>query len=208
MRFAVEIVSLSTQVCQSASRHILAKDKNCSQFAMVARVGGRVRRDRLWKITGLCRDLDFFTIIGRLEPHGLMTAQWRAGQLPDEALRTIAAHDHRSGIQSNTLIAVMYRQNDWPRLTQAGWHRRSIHLRRHLVHQQTLDILDRHATKHDLSVRHLSISPPAGSTQERVYPTGKAVFQHFDFESTLSQQIGNVQILAVYENRSALPPSL
>jgi len=45
--------------------------------------------------------------IGRLEPARPSRSSGLAGQLADEALRAIAAHDHRTGTQSDALIADM-----------------------------------------------------------------------------------------------------
>jgi predicted hydrolase (HD superfamily) len=53
----------------------------------------------LWEITGLCHDLDFFVTSSDGSQHGLLTVRWLAGQLPDDALAAIAAHDHRTGIR-------------------------------------------------------------------------------------------------------------
>jgi predicted hydrolase (HD superfamily) len=61
----------------------------------------------IWEMTGLCHDLDFFVTSGDSRQHGLVTIRWLAGQLPDDALQAIAAHDHRTGIQSDTIIADM-----------------------------------------------------------------------------------------------------
>ncbi len=61
----------------------------------------------LWEITGLCHDLDFFVTSCDWSQHGLLTTRWLAGQLPDDALVAIAAHDHRTGVRSDTLIADM-----------------------------------------------------------------------------------------------------
>jgi hypothetical protein len=118
----------------------------------------------LWEITGLCHDLDFFSISGNWSQHGLMTAQWLAGQLPDEALRAIEAHDHRTGIQSDTLIADMLNLADALAVIDKRFGRDLLReadngdpytaLRRHLGDRAYLaDILDRRASKHDLSFR-------------------------------------------------------
>jgi predicted hydrolase (HD superfamily) len=69
----------------------------------------------LWEITGLCHDLDFFVTCGDWSQHGLLTIRWLAGQLPDDALDAIAAHDYRTGIRSDTLIADMLNLAErWP----------------------------------------------------------------------------------------------
>jgi len=66
----------------------------------------------LWRIVGLCHDLDYFDVDGDWTRHGVLTAERLAGRLPDEALAAIAAHDHRTGRVANTLLADMLRLAD------------------------------------------------------------------------------------------------
>jgi predicted hydrolase (HD superfamily) len=58
----------------------------------------------LWEITGLCHDLDFEATRQNPSQHGILAAQWLEGQLPEAALVAIRAHDHRTGITSDTPI--------------------------------------------------------------------------------------------------------
>ena len=84
----------------------------------------------LWEITGLCHDLDFEST--RLDPtrHGLLTAQWLDGQLPEAALLAIRAHDHRTGMTSETPIAHALKLADALALISAG------------LGEQTIPVLD------------------------------------------------------------------
>ena len=59
----------------------------------------------LWEITGLLHDLDFFVVDGDWHIHGRTTAAWLEGRLPLAAMLAIAAHDHRSGILSDTILS-------------------------------------------------------------------------------------------------------
>jgi hypothetical protein len=130
----------------------------------------------IWEITGLCHDLDFFATSGDWSQHGLVTIRWLAGKLPDDALQAIAAHDHRTGIQSDTLIADMLNLADAlavidqrfgpDLLKQAGDDDPYTTLRRHLGDRAHLaDILERHASKHALSFRCMVDIVNAGPPQ-------------------------------------------
>jgi hypothetical protein len=66
----------------------------------------------LWRIVGLVHDLDYFAVEGDWSRHGPLTAEWLAGQLPDEAVDAVAAHDHRAGGTSATTISQMLRLAD------------------------------------------------------------------------------------------------
>jgi ribosomal protein S18 acetylase RimI-like enzyme len=59
----------------------------------------------LWKVVGLCHDLDFFQTSGDLSQHGLLTIKWLGDRIPADAQAAITAHDHRTGIQADTLLA-------------------------------------------------------------------------------------------------------
>ncbi|CEJ10042.1 HD domain protein [bacterium YEK0313] len=59
----------------------------------------------LWEIVGLCHDLDYFETAEDRSRHGMLVADWLEGDLPEEALDAIRAHDHRTGFRSETTIA-------------------------------------------------------------------------------------------------------
>lgn len=59
----------------------------------------------LWEVVGLCHDLDFFHIEGDWSRHGLVTVEWLGDRIPAEARQAIAAHDHRTGVESDSLLA-------------------------------------------------------------------------------------------------------
>ena len=66
----------------------------------------------LWRIVGLVHDLDYLTVEGDWSRHGRLTAEWLAGRLPDDALVAIAAHDHRTGVESTTPLSECLRLAD------------------------------------------------------------------------------------------------
>ncbi|CAN7298357.1 HD domain-containing protein [Devosia sp. LjRoot16] len=66
----------------------------------------------LWRIVGLAHDLDYFAVDGDWSRHGVLAAEWLKGRLPDEALTAIAAHDHRTGLESAAPIAECLRLAD------------------------------------------------------------------------------------------------
>lgn len=59
----------------------------------------------LWEVVGLCHDLDFFHVAGDWSRHGLTTVEWLGDSIPVEARQAIAAHDHRTGVLADTLLA-------------------------------------------------------------------------------------------------------
>ena len=66
----------------------------------------------LWELVGLCHDLDYDVTRSSPERHGLVAAEWLAGSLPSDALRAIEAHDHRSGVRSDTMLGRGLRLTD------------------------------------------------------------------------------------------------
>jgi hypothetical protein len=66
----------------------------------------------LWEVVGLCHDLDFFQTASDSSRHGLLTVEWLADGIPEEARQAIAAHDHRTGVQAETLLADMLKAAD------------------------------------------------------------------------------------------------
>lgn len=59
----------------------------------------------LWEVVGLCHDLDFFHIAGDWSRHGLVTIGWLGDRIPADAQQAIAAHDHRTGVKADTVLA-------------------------------------------------------------------------------------------------------
>jgi hypothetical protein len=66
----------------------------------------------LWEIVGLCHDLDFLQTSGDRSQHGLLTIRWLGDRIPVDAKNAIAAHDHRTGVQADTLLADMLKVAD------------------------------------------------------------------------------------------------
>jgi hypothetical protein len=116
----------------------------------------------LWEVVALCHDLDFFATSNDRSQHGLLTVQWLGGGLPRSAQQAIAAHDHRTGVRSDTLLADMLRLADavavidqglgrhvWRDLSDAAdaW----VSLRRRMGNRPYLaEIVQLHADKHHL----------------------------------------------------------
>jgi putative nucleotidyltransferase with HDIG domain len=59
----------------------------------------------LWRLAGLCHDLDYEATRSIPEQHGLVAAGWLRGRLPEEALLAIEAHDHRTGTHADGPLA-------------------------------------------------------------------------------------------------------
>lgn len=66
----------------------------------------------LWYVTGLVHDLDYFDTAEDRSRHGLLAAEWLAGELPEPALDAIRAHDHRTGVTAFTPLACALRLAD------------------------------------------------------------------------------------------------
>jgi hypothetical protein len=144
---------------RAAHSHVVA--------ALMHHLAGAFEADaQLWEIVGLCHDLDFFTIADDWSQHGLLTIDWLAGQLPDDALRAIAAHDHRTGVHADTVLADMLKVADViavidQRLGRALFHEVTADegyttMRRQLEdHPYLSDILEQYAGKHGLSLAQI-----------------------------------------------------
>jgi predicted hydrolase (HD superfamily) len=59
----------------------------------------------LWHLTGLCHDLDYEVTRSDPARHGLVASGWLAGRLPADALLAIEAHDHQTGVHSDSPLA-------------------------------------------------------------------------------------------------------
>jgi HD domain len=66
----------------------------------------------LWTVVGPVHDLDFYAVGSDFSKHGILVATWLADQLPAAALEAIAAHDHRTGVESTTVLATGLRLAD------------------------------------------------------------------------------------------------
>lgn len=64
-------------------------------MAVLARTAGA--DERLWFATGLLHDIDDAATRASRNRHGVLAAEWLSGELPEEALAAIRAHDHRTG---------------------------------------------------------------------------------------------------------------
>jgi putative nucleotidyltransferase with HDIG domain len=58
----------------------------------------------LWETAGILHDLDYEQTRAERSRHGVAAARVLEGRLPEEALHAIASHDHRSGVEPETLL--------------------------------------------------------------------------------------------------------
>ena len=129
----------------------------------------------LWEIVGLCHDLDFFQTSGEPSQHGLLTVKQMGDRIPIDAQQAIAAHDHRTGVQADTLLADMLKVADVIAVVDHGLGRSVFcsadqadpytMLRRQLADRPYLcEMLRRYADKHGLSfariVEIMAEAPP------------------------------------------------
>ncbi|MDH6256311.1 HD domain-containing protein [Bradyrhizobium sp. BR13661] len=120
----------------------------------------------LWEVVGLCHDLDYFYTHGNWSQHGLVTVAWLGDKIPAEAQHAIAAHDHRTGVQADTLLADMLKAADALAIIDEKLGRTSLRnadrtapypaLRRLLGDRSYLsDILERYANRHGVPFEDL-----------------------------------------------------
>ncbi|OEO31637.1 hypothetical protein VW23_015225 [Devosia insulae DS-56] len=111
----------ATWLSLAEAEQLVAERLGASPRAAHSRfVGGLMRQlagelgadTRLWQLAGLVHDLDYFAVDGDWSQHGVQTAEWLKDRLPDEALSAIAAHDHRTGLESAMPIADCLRLAD------------------------------------------------------------------------------------------------
>jgi HD superfamily phosphodiesterase len=122
---------------------------------------------QLWELVGLCHDFDYFATQDDGRQHGLLTVRWLEHKLPEEALEAIAAHDYRTGVTSDTLLADMLKVADLVTVLDERLGRASlaqllndedyILLRAALGERGYLsDILQQYAGKQRLSLRQIA----------------------------------------------------
>jgi predicted hydrolase (HD superfamily) len=58
----------------------------------------------LWMLVGVLHDLDYDDTVDDRSRHGLLTADRLIGLLPEEGLKAILCHDHRTGLKPETDI--------------------------------------------------------------------------------------------------------
>ena len=58
-----------------------------------------------WALVGLLHDLDYERTKDNFEEHGLITAEMLKGELPDECVSAIKAHNERTGIEPDSVMA-------------------------------------------------------------------------------------------------------
>jgi len=58
--------------------------------------------EEVWGMTGLLHDLDYAQVASTPEQHGMVGADMLQGQLPDEALHAIRAHNDMTGVEPET----------------------------------------------------------------------------------------------------------
>ena len=135
----------------------------------------------LWEVVGLCHDLDFIAVAGDWSRHGLLTVEWLGDSIPAEAQNAIAAHDHRTGVQADTLLADMLKTADAiaiidERLGRSSFQHAAsaspyVALRHQLGHRTYLsDILERYCGKHALPFQRIAgivADAPKQSSQAR-----------------------------------------
>jgi Uma2 family endonuclease len=182
---------LSTEDAEALVRRHLGDTPRAVHTRAVARpmrrLAGHFSADgALWEAVGLCHDLDFLVTAGDRTQHGLLAVAWLGDSLPEEARQAIAAHDHRTGVEADTLLADTLKAADTAvaidqRLGRPVWTKMDrgdpyAGLRARLGERAYLaDILERHATCHGLAFAGIAgfmagqRCEPAGSRPDPLY---------------------------------------
>jgi len=120
----------------------------------------------VWEVVGLCHDLDYFQTSNNWSQHGLVTISWLGDNIPIEAQHAIAAHDHRTGVQADTVLADMLKVADAIAIIDERLGRDALcntdrarpyaALRRQLGGRSYLsDIVERYSEKHAVSFDYI-----------------------------------------------------
>jgi len=57
-----------------------------------------------WELVGLLHDLDYDLVQGNMSQHGIKASDMLRGKLSERSLHAIKAHDHRTGVETETLL--------------------------------------------------------------------------------------------------------
>lgn len=57
-----------------------------------------------WELVGLLHDLDYDLVQGDMSQHGIKASELLKGRLSERGLHAIKAHDHRAGVEPETLL--------------------------------------------------------------------------------------------------------
>jgi len=84
-------------------KHLLAV--SAIMGALAAKLEVEVEDKEKWMLVGLLHDLDYERTKDNFEMHGLITAEMLNGELPEECLYAIKAHNVRTGFEPNSVMA-------------------------------------------------------------------------------------------------------
>ena len=162
---------LSAEDADALVSQCLAATSRAVHTRFVAYLMGQLARTfaadaNLWEVVGLCHDLDFFQTCDNWSQHGLLTVRWLGDRLPADAQLAIASHDHRTGVQADTLLADALKIADVLALIDARLGRNVLSevqgtdpltaLRSRLVDRAYLcDMLERYTKKRGLAVSRM-----------------------------------------------------
>ncbi len=83
--------------------HMLAVSKIMEALADKLAIPEEEREE--WALVGLLHDLDYERTKGNFEVHGLITAEMLKDELPEECLHAIKAHNARTGVEPDSVMA-------------------------------------------------------------------------------------------------------
>lgn len=91
------------------ARHLVSLTSRLIHSFMVSSFMGRLAElmdanTELWMLVGVLHDLDYDDTLDDRSRHGLLAADRLIGLLPEEGLKAILCHDHRTGLEPETDI--------------------------------------------------------------------------------------------------------
>ncbi len=84
---------------EALKKHMLAVS------AIMKGLGRRFhQKEELWEFVGLLHDIDYEKVEGDMEVHGKVSAEMLEGEVPEDCLHAIRAHNELTGAKPETLI--------------------------------------------------------------------------------------------------------
>jgi len=84
-----------------------------------------------WELVGLLHDLDYEKTLSEKSKHGMVASEMLKGKLPEECLQAIRAHDHRTGVKSESVMdkALIAADCVWGLILRTAWATSSTKIR-------------------------------------------------------------------------------
>ena len=96
-------------ISSEEARHLVSKTSRLIHSFTVSSLMGRLAElleadTEMWMLVGVLHDLDYDDTVDDRSLHGVLAADRLIGLLPEEGLKAILCHDHRTGLKPETDI--------------------------------------------------------------------------------------------------------